>query len=60
VNRAREISTADFLSPVGQLGYFLSGTEHTCFYSRRWHVENMRYLVDRLPGRSEEVVAKFD
>jgi hypothetical protein len=44
----RSISNADFLSPVDQLGQFLSGIEHTCFYSRRWHVENVRYFVDRL------------
>jgi Tripartite tricarboxylate transporter family receptor len=44
----RSISNADFLSPVDQLGQFLSGIEHTCFYSRGWHVENVRYFVDRL------------
>jgi hypothetical protein len=29
----RSISTADFLSPVDQLGQFSSGIEHACFYS---------------------------
>jgi hypothetical protein len=41
-------SSAAFLSSLDQLGQFLSGIEHTCFYSRRWHVENVRYFVDRL------------
>jgi hypothetical protein len=44
----RSISTADVLSSVDQLGQFLSGIEHTCFYSRGWHVGNPRYFVDRL------------
>src|SRR6266516_2288267 len=42
------ISTADVLSSVDQLGQFLSSIEHTCFYSRGWHVENLRHFVDRL------------
>ena len=41
-------SDAAFLSTPDQLGQFLSGIEYTCFYSRGWHVENLRYLVDRL------------
>ena len=48
VSNTRSISTADVLSSVDQLGQFLSGIEHTCFYSRGWHVENLRYFVDRL------------
>jgi hypothetical protein len=31
--------------PVDQLGQFRSGIR---FYSRGWHVENLRYFVDRL------------
>src|SRR6516162_5603584 len=31
-----------------QFGQFLSSIEHTRFYSRGWHVENVRYFVDRL------------
>src|SRR5262249_15726035 len=46
VSTTRSISTADVLSSVDQLGQFLSGIEHTCFYSRGWHVENLRYFID--------------
>src|SRR5437016_14045293 len=42
------MSTADLLSPFHQLAQFLSGIEHACFYSRWWHVQNVRYFVDRL------------
>ena len=40
------VSTADFLSPVDQLGHFFSGIEHACFYGGGWHVENVRYFID--------------
>jgi hypothetical protein len=40
------VSTADFLSPVDQLGQFFSGIEHACFYGCGWHVENVRYFID--------------
>jgi len=43
-----ELAIRDFPSPIDQLGQFLSGIEHTCFYSRGRQVENLRYLVDRL------------
>jgi hypothetical protein len=35
-----------FSAPLDQLGQFFSGIEHTCFYSRGRHVENVRYVVD--------------
>ena len=37
-----------FSAPFDQLGQFLSGIEHTCFYSRGWYIENVRYFADRL------------
>jgi hypothetical protein len=46
--KATETDNADCsLSAVDKLGQFPSRIKHTRFYSRGWHVENVRDLVDR-------------
>jgi hypothetical protein len=44
-----------FSAPLDQLGQFFSGIEHTCFYSRGWHVENVRYFIDCFPVVIDEI-----
>jgi hypothetical protein len=41
-------SSATCSALLDQLRQFLSGIEHTCFYSCGWHVENLCYFVNQL------------